>query len=76
LVRHFLDFEKQDKNLSSENPYEYLKLLKYRSAVYDHIFWESREQFVFLMDNFIHDSIDMEEFEIAFSQLYRKTTKA
>jgi len=76
LVRHFLDLEKQDKNLYSENRDEYLELLKYRSVVYDHIFWESREQFVLLMDNFIHDSIDMEEFESAFSQLYRKTTKA
>jgi hypothetical protein len=42
----------------------------------DHAFWNNREQFVLLMKNFIHDSIDMEEFEIAFSRLWWETIKA
>ena len=52
-----------------------MELQKYRCALYDHICWKSKEQFVLLMDNFIQDSIDMEQFEIAFSQLWWETMK-
>ena len=71
LLRRFLDFNKQGKDLYTENRDEYMELQEYRSALYHHIFWKSRE----LMENFIHDSIDMEQFEIAFSRLWWKSMK-
>jgi len=76
LLRRFLDFKKQGKNLYRENRDEYMELLHYRCMLEDHAFWNNREQFVLLMKNFIHDSIDMEEFEIAFSRLWWETIKA
>ena len=72
LLRPFLDFKNQGKNtydLYLENQDEYMELQEYRCALYHHIFWKRKEQFVLLMDNFIQDSIDMEKFETAFSQL-------
>ena len=76
LLRRFLDFRKQSKDLYRENQDEYMELQEYRCALYHHIFWKSKEQFVLLMENFIHNSIDMEEFEIAFTRLWRETFKA
>lgn len=76
LLKRLLDFKKQDKHLYWENQDEYMELLHYRGRLEDHAFWNNREQFVLLMENFIHNSIDMEEFEIAFSILWRETLKA
>ena len=76
LLRRFLDLKKHGKDLYTKNRDEYLELLHYRGRLEDHAFWKSREQFVLLMENFIHDSIDMEQFEITFSRLWRETFKA
>ena len=75
LLKRFLDFRKQSKDLYRENRDEYMELQEYRCVLHHHIFWKSKEQFVLLMDNFIQDSIDMEQFEIAFSQLWWETMK-
>ena len=73
LLRRFLDSKKQGKDLDREKDSE---LLHYQSKLQDSIFWKSRDQFALLMENFINDSIDMEEFEIAFSRLWWETLKA
>jgi len=65
-----LDFKKQGKDLSMENREDYLELLHYRGTLEDYIFWKSKDQFVLWMDNFVNDSIDMEQFKIAFSRLW------
>jgi len=52
-----------------------MELLDYRCRLEGHTFWNNREEFVLWMENFIHDSIDMEEFEIAFSQLWCEKMK-
>jgi len=75
LLRRFLDFKKQGKDLYTENRDEYLELLHYQSKLQDYIFWKSREQFALLMENLVNDSIDMEQFEIAFSRLWRENMK-
>ena len=75
LFRRFLDLEKQGKDLYMENRDEYLEFLHYQSRVEDSIFWKSREEFAFLMENLINDSIDMEQFKIAFSRLWWKSIK-
>lgn len=46
-----------------------MELQEYRCALYHHIFWKRKEQFVLLRDNFIQDSIDMEAFEIDLKEL-------
>jgi hypothetical protein len=76
LLRRFLNFRKQGRDLYRENKDEYMELQEYRCALYHHIFWKSKEQFILLMDNFIHDFIDTEQFEIAFSQLWWENIKA
>ena len=76
LLRRFLDFKKQGKNFHKENRDEDLELLHYQSKLQDSIFWKSREQFALLMENFVNDSIDMEEFEIAFSRLWWENMEA
>ena len=73
LLRRFLDLKNQGKDLYRENRNEYMELKEYKCALYHHIFWKSKEQFVLLMENLVTDSIDMEEFETAFSQLWWKT---
>jgi hypothetical protein len=73
LLRRFLDFKNQGKNIYDlylENRDEYMELEEYRCALYHHIFWKSKEEFALLMENYLHDSIDFEEFEIAFSRLW------
>nr|WPV76441.1 hypothetical protein [Naviculales sp.] len=76
LLRRFLDFKKQGKNFHRENRDEDLELLHYQSKLQDYIFWRSREQFALLMENFVNDSIEMEEFKIAFSRLWWENMEA
>ena len=75
LLRRFLDSQKQGKNFHRENRAEDSELLHYQSKLQDSIFWKSREQFALLLENFVNDLINMEEFEIAFSQLWWETMK-
>jgi hypothetical protein len=63
----------QGKNFFIENPEEDSELSKYNTAVEEQIFLTRRKDFVLLMTNFIDNVIDFEEFETAFSLLYRKT---
>jgi hypothetical protein len=75
LLRRSLDFEKQGKDLDTENRDESSELLHYQSKLQDSIFWKSRKQFALLMENLVNDSIDMEQFEIAFSLLWWEAMK-
>ena len=75
LLKRFLDFKKQGKNLYTENRGEYMELLEYRCALYHHLFWKRKKQFVLLMENYTDNSIDIEQFEDAFSQLWSETMK-
>lgn len=75
LLKRFLDFKNKGKDLYTENRDEYMELQEYRCALYHHIFWKSKEQFVSLMANYTHNSIDFEHFEIAFSRLWKETMK-
>ena len=75
LLKRLLYSKKLNKNFYQENPEDYSELCKYEIIIYDHIFWTRRKDFVLLMENFIDNIIDFEEFETAFSLLFRKTTK-
>ena len=68
LVKRFLDFKKQGKNvydLYLEKRDEYLELSRYQCMVNDCIFWTRRKEFVLCMENYVHDFIDFEHFELA-----------
>ena len=75
LLKRFLDFKNKGKDLYTENRDEYMELQEYRCALYHHTFWKSKEQFVLLLESYTHNSVDMEQFEIAFSQLWWETMK-
>jgi len=75
LVMRSQDLKNQGKNLFIEDPEEGSELSKYNIAVEEQVFWTHREDFFLLMKNFIDNIFDFDEFETAFSLLYRKTTK-
>jgi len=75
LLKRLLYSKKLNKNFYQENPEDYAELRKYEIFIYDHIFWTRRKDFLLLMENFIDNIIDFENFETAFSLLFRKTTK-
>jgi hypothetical protein len=78
LLRRFLNFEKQGKSIHDlylEKENEYLELSGYQCMMNDSIFWTRRKEFVLCMENYVHDSIDFEHFEIAFSRLWWESMK-
>ena len=75
LIIRSQDLKNQGKNLFIENQEEYSELSKYNIAVEEQVFWTHREDFFLLMKNFIDNIFDFDEFETAFSLLYRKTTE-
>ena len=75
LLKRLQDFKNQGKNLFIENPEEDSELSKYNIAVEEQVFWTHREDFFLLMKNFLDNILDFDEFETAFSLLYRKTTE-
>lgn len=75
LVKRSQILKSQGRHLFIENPEEDSELSKYNIAVEEQVFWIHREDFFLLMKNFIDNIFDFDEFETAFSLLYRKTTK-
>jgi len=75
LVIRSQDLKNQGKNLFIENPEEDSELSKYNIAVEEQVFWTRREDFFLLMKNFLENILGFDEFETAFSLLYRKTTE-
>lgn len=75
LVIRSQDLKNQGKNLFLENPEEDSELSKYNIAVEEQVFWTHREDFFLLMKNFIDNILNFDEFETAFSLLYRKTSQ-
>ena len=76
LLRRFLDLKNQGKDLYRENRNEYMELLHYRGRLEDQAFWTNRKEFVLYMENYVNDSIEFEDFEIAFSRLWKETFRA
>lgn len=75
LLKCFLHLKGEAKDLYRENQAEYLELQNYRYALYHHIFWKKKENFILLMENYSQNWIDEEPFEIAFSQLWWERMK-
>ena len=75
LVIRSQDLKNQGQNLFIENSEEDSELSKYNIVVEEQVFWTHRENFFLLMKNFLDNILDFDEFETAFSLLYRKTTE-
>ena len=73
LVIRSQDLKNQGKTLFRENPEEYSELLDYNIAVEEQVFWTHRGEFFLVMKNFLDNIINFDEFETAFTLLYRKT---
>ena len=73
LLKRSQDLKNQGKTLFRENPEEDSQLSKYNIAVEEQVFWTHREEFFLVMKNFLDNSINFDEFETAFTLLYRKT---
>ena len=60
------------KDLSRE---ERLELNHYNVEVEEQVFWTHREKFVRIMKDFLDNVLDFDQFETAFSFLYKEVTK-
>ena len=75
LVKYAQDLKDQKKNIFIENQKACEELLNYNIAVEEQVFWSYKEEIFLLMKNFIHNKIHFDEFEIAFTLLYKKIRK-
>ena len=73
LLNYLLDCKKQNKSLQIEDPEADAELIQYQICLQDHIFWSKRKGFLLLMKSFVDDSLELEQFEIDFSLLWRET---
>ena len=73
LLNYLLDCKNQNKSLQIEDPEADAELIQYQICLQDHIFWSKRKGFVLLMKYFVDDSLELEQFEIDFSLLWRET---
>ena len=72
LVIHSQALQKQGKSLWIEDPKSSFELLNYEESIQEELFWAHRQSFILVMKNFIDNILDFDEFENAFSLLYRK----
>ena len=73
LLNYLVDCKNQNKSLQREDPEADAELTQYQICLQDHIFWSKRKGFVLLMKYFVDDSLELEQFEIDFSLLWRET---
>ena len=70
--RHLELLKKQEKSLNQDEEKE---LMKYKTHLQDHMFWQRRKNFLALIEDFNNDLYLFEEdqFETEFSELWYKT---
>ena len=56
-----------------ENPQKYNELLNYQGILANHLFWLEREEFLGIIEKFLNNTIEFEQFEDEFSKLWVKT---
>ena len=62
----------QGKSLLIEDPKASFELSNYKISVDEQVFWTHRQNFFIIMESFINNILDFDEFENAFSLLYGK----
>ena len=66
LLKYSQDLKQQGKFISGESRNGYLELLKYSAMLASHLGWETRDQYVKLLNEFMEKKIDIPEFCQAF----------
>ena len=56
-----------------ENPKKRMELLSYQGVLSNHLFWLEREKFLVIIEKFLNNTIEFEQFEDEFSKLWVKT---
>ena len=56
-----------------ENPQKYNELLNYQGILANHLFWLEREEFLVIIEKFLNNTIEFEQFEKEFSELWVET---
>lgn len=72
LEKRFQHFVKQGTSIAQESPKESQELTGFRIVLFHQILWRRRKEFALIMQKFLNNSIQMEEFETEFSLLYWK----
>lgn len=62
LVKPFNYFQNLGKNLAQEEPENFLEFSKYEIYIEDYLYWKKRFKYLSLMQNFLNEKIDIEEF--------------
>ena len=75
LVLRSQALQKQGKSIWIEDPKASFELTNYQISVEEQVFWTHRQNFFLIMESFINNILDFDEFENAFSLLYRKVCK-
>jgi len=67
--------EEQAKGIDwfKENPKKWTELLSYQIVLSNHLFWLKREKFLVIIEKFLNNTIEFEQFEKEFSELWVET---
>jgi len=74
-VRLSLDLKNLGKKIYKENPEEYSELCTYDGVVEEQIYWTYRNNFVLIIKNLLDNTFNFDEFESAFSILFKEIGK-
>lgn len=72
LLKYSKKLKEQGRKLIIEDPDNYYLLLDYQVLLEDHVFWESRNLYYFLMMDFLNENIETAEFCYSFFERCRK----
>ena len=75
LVLRSQALKTQGKSLWIEDPKASFELSHYKISVEEQVFWAHRQNFFLIMESFINNILDFDEFETVFESLYRKVGK-
>jgi hypothetical protein len=62
LLKYSQDLKQQGKSIHDESRKDYLELLKYSAMLNRHLYWETRDQYLELLNEFMEKKIDITEF--------------
>ena len=67
------DLNYKGKTLFEENRKKYIELMEYQKVIEEEIFWNNKQKFILIMEDFLYGVINFTEFETSFTLLYYKT---
>lgn len=71
LLKYSQDLKQQGKSIPDELRKDFSKLRKYLVILVDHLNWETRDQYLELLNQFMEKKIDIPDFCIAFCERYK-----